>query len=237
VREAGSGKQRFLQMISKFHFLHSRSSAHQTFESTSGEAAILTMPDGASTQNLLATLQIHQCISENAQNWYEYARNERSRAVNNGDIRVVIGIDKVKSWGIATSTCNSGETASLTFKQDRSLNRIRYGWDCTGGSGRVGPAEIEINDLIQNNTIPENQCVFVRTMNFTLSGEIWYDFSSQAVVQPGPLSGQGDSVSANRGRSEGNSIISETHFESLRNALETCRIFQRQSDISNVLSN
>jgi hypothetical protein len=146
-----------------------------TFESSSREAAILTMPDGALTQDLLNELQIHQYISENIRNWYNYARNERGRNIKIGDIRVVIGVDKVKSWGIATSTCDSGQSASLTFKLENQSRSYR--WDCTGGSGRVGPDEIEINDLIQNDMIPQNQCVFVRTMNFTLSGKTEDDSS------------------------------------------------------------
>jgi len=164
------------------------------------------MPDGATTQNLLATVQIQQCISENAQIWYDYARNERGRAVSNGDIRVVIGTDKVKSWGIATCTCNADQTATLTFKRDTCRNRTRYCWDCTGGSGKVGPSGTEIRDLRQSN--PENQCVFVRTMNFTVSGEIWYD-PSQATECPGLLSCQGGSVSANGVKPEGRNTSGE----------------------------
>ncbi len=171
-----------------------------TFESTSREAAILTMPDGASTEDLLNELHIHQYISANIQNWYDYARNERGRNIKTGDIRVVIGVDKVTSWGIATSTCNSGQSASFMFIGSQSRS---YRWDCTGGSGRVGPDEIGISDLRQNNITPQNQCVFVRTMNVTLSGEI-EDDSLKSMELPLPVSGKDsrrDSVSANMGSS------------------------------------
>jgi hypothetical protein len=121
---------------------------------------------------------------------------------------VVVGTDKVRSWGIATSTCNSGQTASFSFKLDSALNHTHiYRWECTGGSGgRVGPEELETSDLIQDNIIPQNQCVFVRTMNFTFSGEIWDDSLPEAVMNQVPESGKGKGrkpAPSNRGRSNG----------------------------------
>jgi hypothetical protein len=111
----------------------------------------------------------------------------RGRDVKNGDIRVVVGVDKVSSWGIATSACNTGQTASYVFKHDPTH---AYKWDCIGGSGRVGPQKSEIHDLIEDNAVPQNQCVFVRTINFTLSGKMWNDFPSEAVQQLAALPGQ-----------------------------------------------
>jgi len=159
------------------------------------------MPDGATTQNLLNTWGIRGTISSNAKNWYTYTRTNRGRNVKNGDIRVVVGVDKVCSWGIATSACNTGQTASYVFKHDPTHT---YQWDCIGGSGRVGPQNKEICDLIKDDGGPENQCVFIRTINFTLSGKMWNDFSSEGVQRrsgPGPSSGKSDrrdSVSNNR---------------------------------------
>jgi hypothetical protein len=164
------------------------------------------MPDGATTQNLLNTWGVRDTISKKAKDWYQYARFTRGRYVKNGDIRVVVGIDKVSSWGIATSACSTGQTASYIFKHDPIHT---YKWDCIGGSGRVGPQRTEIQDLIENNIVPQNQCVFVRAINFTLSGKSWNDFPSEAVQhlvqQPGSESGRFFSrdSSSNRGRPRG----------------------------------
>ena len=129
----------------------------------------MVMPNGATTQNLLNTWGVRDTISSNAMDWYTYTRTIRGRYVKNGDIRVVVGVDKVSSWGIATSACNTDQTASYVFKHDPTHT---YQWDCIGGSGRVGPQNREIRDLIEeDNDVPENQCVFVRTINFTLSGK------------------------------------------------------------------
>ena len=143
------------------------------------------MPEGALTQNLLNSQIIRKCIEKNATNWFEYARDTRGRIVKNGDIRVVVGWDKVCSWGIATSTSTSGRSVSLAFKVDdeTGISRV-YRWQCNGsGSGRVGPQEDEIADLRQEgDAAPQNQSVFVRTMNFSLAGDILgNDYSATSV--------------------------------------------------------
>lgn len=138
------------------------------------------MPDGATTRNLLNTRRVRLYISSNAEDWYKYARITRGREVGNGEIRLVVGVDKVSSWGIATSACRTGQTASYVFKRDPTH---LYTWDCIGGSGRVGPQKREITDLIRDNTRPENQTIFIRTINFTLSGKMWNDFPSNDIGQ------------------------------------------------------
>ena len=143
------------------------------------------MPDGATSQDLLNTRGFRDTILRNAEDWYEYARVTRGRSLKNGDIRVVVGIDKVSTWGIATSACSTGRTASYAFKRDPIH---AYKWDCSGGSGRVGPQK---GDLIEGGAIPENQCVFVRTINFTLSEGVWNDFLADQLVPLASSSMQG----------------------------------------------
>ena len=158
------------------------------------------MPHGATTQNLLNTWGVRLTISKKAKDWYTYARVTRGREVKNGDIRVVVGIDKVPAWGIAISSCNLGQTASFVFKHDETLT-YKYKWDCTGASGRVGPQHVETHDLMQDNDhVLHNQCIFVRTINFTLSGKLWNDLPStalQSVPGSGKL-GRRDSASSDR---------------------------------------
>jgi len=149
------------------------------------------MPEGASTQDLLNEYVIRNCIAQNARSWYEYATGPRGRMIRNGEmLGVVVGWDKVCSWGIATSTCTSGQSVSLEFKTDESGTSQAYRWDCTGSASvRVGPQDGEISDLRQENgTAPQNQCVFVRTMNFSLAGAILDDYSVTS-MQHVPVSG------------------------------------------------
>lgn len=152
----------------------------------------MTMPDGASTEDLLNKRVIQNCIAKNAESWHEYATGpERGRIIQKGEILgVVVGWDKVRSWGIATSTCTSGQSVSLNFKFGESGTSQAYSWDCTGSANlRVGPRDEEIADLRQRNgAAPQNQCVFVRMMNFTLGGTI-VDDHSVAAPQHVPVSG------------------------------------------------
>ena len=174
------------------------------------------MPDGAISEDLQNTESICDLIANNAAEWYKYATVTRGRKVKNGDIRVVVGVDKASSWGIATSACNTAQTASYEFKHDPIH---AYRWNCTAGSGRVGPRKSEIRDLMQDNPVPKNQCVFVRTMNFTLSGEMWRNFPSDAVEEADPglgnfSTGGFDSTKERRsggGRGDGTGSTSSGH--------------------------
>jgi hypothetical protein len=187
-------------IVLTFHYSLSvsQTSWGQQFESTAKEIAILIMPDGARTQDLLNTRGVRGAISGNAKDWYRYAKDIRGRDIKNGDIRVVVGVDKVSSWGMAASACNSGRI-SYVFKHDSvSANK----WDYSGESGRSGPQSDEIRDLIEDDAIPQNQCVFVRTINFSLSKKMWKNVSSEALEEIDPGSGSfidRDSNSSNRG--------------------------------------
>ncbi|KDR67729.1 hypothetical protein GALMADRAFT_30303, partial [Galerina marginata CBS 339.88] len=72
------------------------------FESTASEGAVLTMPVGSKSEDLLYKSAIRTYVSTYAQDWYMYANNVRGREAKNGDIRVVVGLDKTTAWGMAT---------------------------------------------------------------------------------------------------------------------------------------
>jgi len=134
------------------------------------------MPDGALSEDLRSHNLVERYIAANAKGWYKYVEGDAcGRRIENGDIRVVVGFDKVSSWGMATFASNIEEAGRFEFKgvNDQQTPH-KYMWDCVGsGSGRVGPQEEEIRDLIfeERHTSPlRNQCVFMRTLNFTLSG-------------------------------------------------------------------
>jgi hypothetical protein len=155
------------------------------FETTDREGAILIMPDGAFTEDLRNHKIMEKYVAANAKSWYEYVESDDcGRVIRNGDIRVVVGFDKVSSWGIATFASSSEEHVRFEFKgvSQNDGAPLPYTWHCVGsGSGRVGPPEEEIRDLLQNNTYPRNQCVFVRTLNFELSGKFWDELAVHEV--------------------------------------------------------
>jgi len=156
------------------------------------------MPDGALTQNLLNLESVREYVAANASQWYKYAIRKRGRTIRNGDIRIVVGCDMASSWGIATLASGIEQTVRLEFRGSYYGAASRaFSWECIGtsGHGRVGPQEAELRDLRQeNDVIPlQNQCVFVRTMNLTLSGETWSDTAVHNYVWSGNHTSSGSS--------------------------------------------
>ena len=161
------------------------------FETSAEEGAVLTMPDGAITEDLMCCKSIKEYLAKNPERWYEFVSEVRERDINNGDIRLVMGFDKVSSWGIATSACSVGEQVRLEFKNVGDISQT-YMWRCVGsGSGRVGPCDREMQGIIsqqEGDRLP-NQCVFLRTLNFDLSGKSWSDLMNHRIRSSGHDSG------------------------------------------------
>src|SRR5205807_7859625 len=114
-------------------------------------------------------------VAKNAESWYWFVREVREREVENGDIRLVVGFDRVSSWGIAAFASDIGHQVRLEFRGRDNVSET-YRWNCIGSaSGRVGPYEEDIKDLKRETDTSglKNQRVFLRTLNFTLAGEIW----------------------------------------------------------------
>jgi len=136
------------------------------------------MPNGAITEDLMCRKSIKKYLAKNAETWYDFVSDVRGREFNNGDIRLVLGFDKVSSWGIATSACSAGERVHLEFRNTGDISQT-YVWHCVGnGNGRVGPCDQEMQGIItlQEADRPsplQNQSVFLRTLNFYVSGECW----------------------------------------------------------------
>ena len=149
------------------------------FETSAREGAILIMPNGSTATNLLNTRLMEEYVRENAERWYEYATDKRGRRVENGDIRIVVGCDKVSSWGIATLASSFEACTRLEFRGIRDPT-TSHSWSCFGAAnGRAGPHDEEMQGLrAEPNTAPiRNQCVFVRTMNTTVSEGTWKEMA------------------------------------------------------------
>ncbi len=127
----------------------------------------------------------------NAKSWYDFVNGECGMGVEDGSIRIVTGVDKVSTWGIATFIRGSRE-GYLAFRSDGTGVFPPYRWDYFGdGTGRIGPREIDMPDPIQS-TAPtlQNQCVFVRTLNFDIAGDSWDDLKTHQVRRSLGLSGR-----------------------------------------------
>ncbi|KAF9545574.1 hypothetical protein CPC08DRAFT_675696, partial [Agrocybe pediades] len=153
--------------------------ADLVFESSAAEGAILTMPNGARSEDLVGTLHLREYVLENIESWYKLIMCDFGCDVENGDILVVTGCDKTDSWGIATFV-KSSEAVKLTFQAVPSSRS--YKWEYFGSfDARTGP-NLKVIQGLQSSTSGTdvassepllNQCVFVRTLTATLSDDIW----------------------------------------------------------------
>ena len=133
--------------------------------------------------DLLSVGKLREYAAANAEEWYRFVNdNQRcAREARNGDLRLVMGCDKAKTWGMATFTRSSSETSfQLNFKPLGHTGQMpeTYEWDCSGiAEGRTGPSlrEVEASGRAgePQNTILTNQCLFIRTLNISLQSSIW----------------------------------------------------------------
>ncbi|KDR70152.1 hypothetical protein GALMADRAFT_230148 [Galerina marginata CBS 339.88] len=152
------------------------------------EGAILTMPVGLNSEDLGNIFWIRQYADANAEHWYRYINQVRGREVKNGDVRVVVGHDKTTAWGIATFSNLTAQTDSFHLKfrpvEQCTVGRI-YEWEYSGTAEvRSGPhaleiAALQLGDPEQQGAGYENQCLFVRTLNFKVRDDIWEKLESE----------------------------------------------------------
>ena len=151
-----------------------------TFETTDSEGAILTIPQGADSSDLLNFERLTEYVDANIESWYCYANGKRGRQAKNGDLRLITGWDKAKAWGMATFS-RSSSTAQAPFQLDfKPLEQTgrTYKWEYSGiAEGRTGPsirecADLRLPDEPEDVTFT-NQCLFIRTINPLLSQNIW----------------------------------------------------------------
>lgn len=152
------------------------------------------MPQGAYSEKLGNVTMFKNYLSVHAESWYKYVNGVRGREAKNGDVRLAIGCDKSTTWGMATfSNLTEHNALHLKFKAigESSLGRT-YGWEYSGmAEVRAGPDPQEVEDLRMNEetergVVYKNQCLFVETLNATLSDDVWNKLSSE----PGLLSVQ-----------------------------------------------
>jgi len=156
-----------------------------SFQTSASEGAILTMPEGAISQDLENIARFRAYAAANVHSWYRYVNGVRGREVMNGDVRLVVGCDKTTSWGMAALfNTNTNQQCQLKFKPvggQTSDSPTRYIWEYSGmAEVRVGPHQEEIDELRRGDTDDSmnrvkylNQCLFVRTLNFTLNDDDW----------------------------------------------------------------
>src|ERR1700733_1380950 len=135
--------------------------AGYSFTSTSSEAAILALPEGAGRQNLRNLTKFRRHAIQNTLRWYQFVNSTLGREAPNGSLYLVTGCDKSTTWGIASVSGASG-SSSLSLKAvaaqiAEARVSYSYSWEThSPATVRVGP------DLCDGLDQLQNQCVFLR---------------------------------------------------------------------------
>jgi hypothetical protein len=159
-----------------------------TFESSESEGAILTMPDGAYSENLSNVSKFRHYITTHAEDWYRFVNGPRGREAQNGDLHVVVGSDKTTSWGMATfSNCTLSQDTKfwLKFSAEQPSHQNggnNYAWEHSGvAEVKVGPGRGENQELGETDSNRlRNQSLFLRTLNDTLKKCLGGEFPSNS---------------------------------------------------------
>lgn len=163
------------------------------FTSTAAEGAILIMPRGAHSEDIINIRRFRRYMAANLENWYRYVVGVRGCEVKNGDIRLVMGCDKTSAWDMAIFTSPTIEPEAVWLKLQPAKDTIlgkAYHLEYSGMSDtRSGPTLSDIENLKAADSegsstsgediIYDNQCLFVRTLNTTLLGDVWDDLSTE----------------------------------------------------------
>ena len=143
------------------------------------------MPRGARSEDLGNFARFRKYAAANVADWYKFVNGPRGREAKNGEVRLVVGFDKTTSWGMA-AFINETEHNSccLKFGLSEGDSASTYMWSEYSGvtNVRVGPDSDETDELRIDTDPPdfqfENQCLFVRTLNVTLTDDVWADIHS-----------------------------------------------------------
>ena len=151
------------------------------------------MPQGATSEDLGNLARFREYAAANVADWYRFVNGRLGREAKNGDVRLVVGFDKTTSWGIATfanQTQGNRDSSllNLKFGPSEGDSASTYTWSEYSGVAdvRAGPDSDEIDELRIDSDPPDvqfqNQCLFVRTLNTTLSDDIWADIHGSVPV-------------------------------------------------------
>ena len=142
------------------------------------------MPQGAKSENLGNFVRFREYAAANVAHWYKFVNGPRGREAKNGNVRLVVGFDKTTSWGMATFANQAQQNdCRLRFGPSEGMAPSTYSWEYSGSvEVKAGPNSVENNKLRRDGDAQdvqfENQCLFVRTLNVTLTDDVWTDIHS-----------------------------------------------------------
>ncbi|KAJ7672372.1 hypothetical protein DFH06DRAFT_91349 [Mycena polygramma] len=144
---------------------------HFVFSCDGPQGAILALPDGAHVQKLENVENMRTYAAKHADSWYRYINGARGRGLSNGDLYLVTGCEKARSWGMA-SYCTFREEFELSFKPTARPGSTYTPYRWSGIHGRRNSAKKKSHDPISTND-PVNQTIFLHGLSISLGTGLW----------------------------------------------------------------
>ncbi|KAJ7083001.1 hypothetical protein C8R44DRAFT_904653 [Mycena epipterygia] len=133
----------------------------ELFSSSAQGTALILLPDGASSSDLLPLDAFKNYILQHGKSWFAFL-TKQNRPVQDLNIYLVTGCDKTASWGVTTFSKNSsaGEVSMTFGPSGIASGRVKYTWDRSSyayGFARAGP-----HRQAGEESWGENQCLHSR---------------------------------------------------------------------------
>ncbi|KAJ7612364.1 hypothetical protein DFH06DRAFT_152746 [Mycena polygramma] len=135
------------------------------------QGAVLALPDGADLQRLENLENMRAYAAEHADSWYKYINGARGRGISNGDLYLVTGCEKARSWGMASFRA-AREEFRLSFKPTAIAGATHNPYRWSGTHGQANPSRRKFHDPPSTND-PVNQTTFIHGLSISLPTGLW----------------------------------------------------------------
>ncbi|KAK7042651.1 hypothetical protein R3P38DRAFT_3449061 [Favolaschia claudopus] len=135
------------------------------------KGAVLALPHGAHVEKLQNVENIRAYAMKYGASWYEYVNGPQlGRGIENGELFVVTGCEKVRSWGIA-SYYPSRQDFRLYYQRGTGAASNSFRW--SGALGQKNPSQTKRYNPPPGDTQPLNHTTFVHGLSISIGKGIW----------------------------------------------------------------
>ncbi|KAF8176672.1 hypothetical protein K438DRAFT_1607385 [Mycena galopus ATCC 62051] len=140
--------------------------------------AVLALPYGAHLEKLESLKSMRQYAAKHAESWYKYVNGTRGRELVNGNLYLVTGCEKARSWGMASfHDVPLQNEFQLSFRPTTDVdNGYRYRWQGTHSRHKQADSPPE--------GTPLNHTTFIHAFAISVCERIWEKLFGVEVCQP-----------------------------------------------------
>ncbi|KAJ7637896.1 hypothetical protein DFH06DRAFT_1099335 [Mycena polygramma] len=135
------------------------------------QGVILALPDGSRVQKLRNVENMRTYAAKHADSWYKYIKGTRGRELTNGDLYLVTGCEKTRSWAMA-SYHTVREPFQLFLKPTTIAGATYSPYRWGGIQGQIDPSRSRSYDPPFANS-PGNQAIFIHGWSISLPTGLW----------------------------------------------------------------